>query len=213
MLDVLPAGHCGLAALSHLRGPSVLYLHHDHVRNSTKRHLEWRNWHRTVEERGGAMGQEVPMEKHRIGVWKVFNSVVVAFQPTEHQVKDGKLSVPCLDKTTETFTLQCCIFRSYFRDFKKLIFCDCLNEKSSLLNKKRPSLHLSTVWLIFHWMECLQLGWRYIKRANVQCWFHKCQWRAFLFSWDSKKLRIAMRRRKSRERKSWFIVECWVHDV
>lgn len=84
---IFPAGNCGPADVSRVRGTSIFDFHHDYVGYPDHRHLARRNGHRAVEEGGDSVEQEIAVEKHSGGVRTLLHRLVFAIHEPGSQVQ------------------------------------------------------------------------------------------------------------------------------
>lgn len=130
VLDFFTSSDGRLAAVPHFWGAALRRLHHHHAGNAIKRNLEWRNGNWAIEEGGGALGEEVALEKHRSGVWSLLSPVDVAVQPAQHQVQDGKLPVSRLSQNkNDSKSLQPARLVLCFLAYREVIFVRFLTSR------------------------------------------------------------------------------------
>lgn len=83
----------GVPPVPLLRGAAVRDIHRGDARHPGPGDLERRDRHRAAEEGGGALGEEVPVEKHTGGVRPVLDRVVLAVRPAHAQIQIRELSL------------------------------------------------------------------------------------------------------------------------
>lgn len=93
MLLVQPSGDGGVPPVPLLRGAALRDLHRGDARHPGPGDLERRDRHRAAEEGGGALGEEVQVEKHPGGVRPIFHRMVLAVRAAHAKIQIRELSV------------------------------------------------------------------------------------------------------------------------